>query len=172
MPVLVLIGLGVVFLNWLLSDDKAEKPEAVTAKAGAENSRKEAETPLKTPVFRTSPAEIPAKPAVAPDVIPPLSVSPVPKISAPAPVPDAVPSPKIAAQTPTPPIKKKFVTREDLATIFDHGNRALTRPAAVAALKNFGFGKTAAYAALSPDGRFAAWLQCAPDGIITWKTLA
>jgi len=36
------------------------------------------------------------------------------------------------------------------------------------ALKNIGFGKTAAYEALSPDGRFAAWLQFAPDGIITW----
>jgi hypothetical protein len=30
-------------------------------------------------------------------------------------------------------------------------------------------GKSAAYAALTPDGRFASWLQFAPDGLITWK---
>jgi len=36
------------------------------------------------------------------------------------------------------------------------------------ALKTLGFGKTAAYAALSPDGRFSAWLKCSPDGIMTW----
>jgi hypothetical protein len=36
------------------------------------------------------------------------------------------------------------------------------------ALKNLGFGKSAAYAALTPAGRFSTWLQFAPDGIITW----
>jgi hypothetical protein len=35
-------------------------------------------------------------------------------------------------------------------------------------LKKLGFGKTAAYAALTPNGRFSTWLQFAPDGIITW----
>jgi hypothetical protein len=30
------------------------------------------------------------------------------------------------------------------------------------------FGKTAAYAALSPDGRFSAWLQTV-GGITTWR---
>jgi hypothetical protein len=70
--------------------------------------------------------------------------------SAPAPVPRApsvsasmqsvIPAMKIAVQAPLPPpIKKKFVTREDLATIFQRGARALTRTAAVAALKNLGF---------------------------------
>lgn len=170
MPVLVVIGLGFALVNWLLSDDKAEKPETAPANAGAENSRKEAETPPKTPAFRPCPAEIPAKPAAIPilsaclpAVIPPLSVVPVPKISAPVPAP-----PKIPAHIPPPPVKKKFVTRADLATVFHHGARGLTRPAAVAALKSLGFGKTAAYAALSPDGRFAGWLQLAPDGTITW----
>jgi hypothetical protein len=55
-----------------------------------------------------------------------------------------------------------------MATVFHHGARALTRTAAVTALKGRGFGKSAAYDALSEDGRFAAWLQFAPDGIITW----
>jgi len=55
-----------------------------------------------------------------------------------------------------------------MATAFHHGARKLTRTNAVAALKTLGFGKTAAYAALTPDGRFAACLQCTPDGIITW----
>jgi hypothetical protein len=180
-PVLAIIGLGFALVNWLLSDDDTEKkPETAPADAGAESSRKVAETA----VFRPIPAEIPAKPAIVPihsapapvfppavapmpAVIPPFSVSPVPKVSVPVPAPQ-----KIAAQIPPPPIKKKFVTREDLATVFHHGARGLTRTAAVAALKNLGFGKTAAYDALSPDGRFSAWLQCAPDGIITWKTLA
>jgi hypothetical protein len=72
-------------------------------------------------------------------------------------------------QTPPPPIKKKFVRREDLAAVFQRGARALTRTAAVAALKNLGFGKTAAYDALLEDGRFSAWLHFASDGIITWK---
>jgi len=65
------------------------------------------------------------------------------------------------------PSNGRAITREDLAAVFN-GARGLTRTAAVSALKALGFGKTAAYAALSPDGRFSAWLQCAPDGIITW----
>jgi DNA-binding SARP family transcriptional activator len=70
--------------------------------------------------------------------------------------------------SPPTPIKKPGITREDVATAFHHGARALTRTAAVAALKKLGFGKSAAYDALLEDGRFAAWLQFAPDGIITW----
>jgi hypothetical protein len=62
------------------------------------------------------------------------------------------------------------VTREDLTAIFNRGTRALTRTAAVAALKALGFGKTAAYKALSMDGRFAPLLQFAPNGIITLKS--
>jgi hypothetical protein len=180
-PVLMIIGLGFALVNWLLSDDDTEKkPENPPANTETENRRKEAETPPKTPAFRPIPAEIPAKPAIVPihsapapvfppavapvsAIIPPFSVSPVPKVSAPVPAPH-----KIAAQIPPPPIKKKFVTRADLATVFHRGARGQTRTAAVAALKHLGFGKTAAYAALTPDGRFSAWLQFAPDGIITW----
>lgn len=167
------IGLGIVLLlkRLLSDDDKEKKLETAPTEAEAERRRKETETTA----FRPTPAEIPVKPAAvhvpaAPRVIVPLPVIPsVPKVSAPAPVPAAVTVPKIVTQAPSPPpIKKKFVTREDLANIFQRGARALTRTAAVAALKNLGFGKTAAYNALSPDGRFSAWLQCAPDGIITW----
>lgn len=68
-----------------------------------------------------------------------------------------------------PPIKKKSVTREDIATVFHHGASELTRMDAVKALKRLHFGKSAAYEALSPNGRFADWLQVAPDGIITWR---
>jgi hypothetical protein len=168
-PVLVIIGLGVALVNWLFSDDDTEKkPETAPADVIAERRRKEAETP----VFRHIPAEIPAKPAIipihsAPAPVFPPAVAPVTKVSAPVPAPQ-----KIAAQIPPPPIKKKFVTREDLATVFHQGACGLTRTAAVAALKRLGFGKSAAYDALSPDGRFSAWLQCSPDGIITWKALA
>lgn len=70
---------------------------------------------------------------------------------------------------PPAPIQKKFVTREDVANVFHHGARPLSRTEAVKALKKLGFGKTAAYDALAVGGRFADWLQIAPDGIITWR---
>jgi hypothetical protein len=54
--------------------------------------------------------------------------------------------------------------------ILNNGGRKLDRKAAVAALKARGFGKSAAYEALAMDGRFAPWLQYAPDGIISWKS--
>lgn len=165
-PILAVIGLGVALVNWLLSDDDTEKkPETAPANIGMENRRKEPETTRKTPVFRTIPAEIPVKPAPtpAPAIIPPFSVPPVPKVSA------AVPAPQKIAEKIPPPVKGKFITRQDMAAVFHGGTRTLSRTAAVMALKNLGFGKTAAYAALSPDGRFSTWLQCAPDGIITWQ---
>jgi len=114
----------------------------------AENQRKETQAAQK----------IPAKPPITSvrstpkPFIPPVSAAPVPNIP--------------VTQAPPQPVKKKLVTREDLATVFQRG--AMTRTAAVAALKKIGFGKTAAYAALTPDGKFSAWLQFAPDGIITW----
>lgn len=166
MPVLMIIGLGVALVNWLLSDDETErKPQTVPANTKPENRRKEAETTPKPPAFRTIPAQIPVKPALVPVPanIPPFSVSHVPKVSAPVPVQQ-----KITAQIPSP-IKGKFITRQDMAAIFESGARTLSRTAAVTALKNLGFGKTAAYGALSTDGRFSAWLRFAPDGIITWQ---
>ena len=110
---------------------------------------------------------IPSTPsASAPAIAQSSSTPAAPKI--PVPPPSSIPTLKIAPQTPLPPIKRKFVTREDLATIFQRGARDLTRTAAFAALKKIGFGKTAAYAALTSDGKFSTWLQFAPDGIITW----
>lgn len=108
------------------------------------------------------------KPAAAPAqvIVPPIPAFSAPKIPIPKPL-SAIPI--ITAQVLLPP-PRKTIMREDMANIFNRGARALTRKAAVAALKVLGFGKTAAYGALSPDGRFAAWLQFAPDGIITWKS--
>jgi len=129
------------------------------------------ETALNTPVFRPIPPEISGKTAAVPVTSAPRVVIPPPavKINSPVPVPVAVAVPKIMAQAPPPPpIKTKFITREDMATVFHRGARPLTRTAAVAALKKLGFGKTAAYDALSADGRFASWLQFVPDGTITW----
>jgi len=140
-------------------EDTEKKTETMPVNTETESSRKEAESTVNFSAFQKIPAEIPSKPAIVPipyapkPVIPPLSVPPSPKIS--------------VTQTP-PPIKRKFVTREDMAIVFQHGARALTRTEAVAALKNLGFGKTAAYEALLENGRFSAWLQFAPDGKITW----
>ena len=161
------IGLGIVcVLKALLFDDEEAKPEAAPEEAITE-ARKSAETV----VFRQIPAAIPAAKlapvllaSVPRAVIPPPAVQLVPKASASVLAPQKI----VAPRPPPPPIKNKFIMREDMAKAFNHGARTLTRTNAVAALKTLGFGKTAAYAALTPDGRFSAWLQCSPDGLITW----
>jgi hypothetical protein len=165
------------FCEWLMSDDEKEKkPESI---------------PLSAPSAPVRPPSVSAAPSRPALVIPSVSGgnsaqnhsipadsggisnvtrnTPPHTTTAPLVMPSAIPAMKIVQQIPLPsPIKKKFVTREDVATVFQRGARPLTRTAAVAELKNLGFGKTAAYAAITPDGRFSAWLQFAPDGIITW----
>jgi hypothetical protein len=154
-PLLLGVVIFLALKDIFFSENEEKKPETAPTNTETENRRKETETP----VFRTISAEIPAKPAIvsvsfAPKpFIPPVSIARAPKI----------PVPQAPAQ-----IKRKFVTREDLAAVFQRGARTLTLTAAVAALKKIGFGKTAAYVALTPDGRFSTWLQFAPDGIITW----
>ena len=92
---------------------------------------------------------------------------------APQPAPDVLPPTVIAATAPVPvsnsPAKAKRVRREDLAEALAYGARSMTRQEAVTALQSLGFGKTAAYKALSPDGRFAEFIEVAPDGLIEWK---
>jgi hypothetical protein len=162
------IGLGIVLLIKAFSDsDKENQPDATpnSPEADAHSSRK----PAETAVLR----EIPASPP------PSVHVPPAPQVAT---KPNSVPVVSVAVRhvqqikpiaTATPPatpkpIVKKFITRADMAMIFGNGNRALTRTAAVAALKRLGFGKTSAYSALSPDGRFSGWMVFASDGIIYW----
>jgi len=162
-PVVIIGGAIFLTLKWIFSDDENEnKSEIAPANSETETQRKDAETA----VFRQIPAEIRVKSAFIPaiSVHAPVAAPSIPKIIMHAPAPMI----KSAVQIPQPPVKKKFITREDLATIFNRGTRSLNRKAVVAALKSLGFGRTAAYAALTPDGRFSAWLQFAPDGIITW----
>jgi hypothetical protein len=169
-PIIIggLIGCGILLLLKALSDEE-KQPEAASVEASTE-----ARKPAETAAFRQIPAEIPAKsapvpaasiprPAVRPSIVPPMRPASVP---APAP---AIPRPAIVPQVQiAPPIPKRTVSRKDMADIFQQGGRMLTRTKAVAALKQLGFGKTAAYSALSMDGRFAAWMEFAPDGIIIW----
>jgi hypothetical protein len=177
----LLIGF-VIFMavKSLFSDDDTEKkPETTPANTEPENRRKEAET---TPASAAPPRPALVIPLFSggnsaqngsilpisggkPNGTPPAP-APAPKIPVPPP-PSAIPAMKITPQIPLP-APKKFVTREDLAGVFQRGARGLTRTTAVAALKNLGFGKTAAYDALSENGRFSAWLRFTPDGIITW----
>lgn len=153
---LLLIGLAVLAFKALFSSEAEKQPE--TAPAAPE--RKQSPIPPNStgngciPPF--SAGKISAPPAQP-------SIPVVSAASAVLPVAGSLP-----VKQPLPG-KGRTITREDLAVIFN-GARGLTRTAAVSALKAFGFGKTAAYDALSPDGRFSAWLQCAPDGIITWKS--
>jgi hypothetical protein len=164
-PLLLGVVIFLAVKSLFSDDDTEEKPETTPANTEPENRRKEAEASQKIPAYRPIPAEIPAKLAVVPIYSAPTPV--FPPVNIPALV--AKPVIKTSEQTMPPPIKKNFVTRKTLASVFDHGSRKLTLTAAVAALKNLGFGKTAAYAALTPDGRFSTWLRFAPDGIITWR---
>jgi hypothetical protein len=61
------------------------------------------------------------------------------------------------------------VTREDIAEALGYGARPVPRADAVAALQSLGFKKTAAYKALSQDGRFADLLEHSADGSIEWQ---
>ena len=80
-------------------------------------------------------------------------------------------APPIIDNTPAIPANpvQRRITREDLAEALEYGGRALTRPEAVYALQTVGFQKTAAYKALSPNGKFGELLEHTPDGLITWQ---
>jgi hypothetical protein len=163
-PILIgsAIGFGVLLLiKSLMDSDADKKPETTSPDSG----RKEPETAA----FRTIQAVPPVSAPVlsAPSVaVPPVAVrpasAPVVRLATVAPVP------QVAASAKPAQIGKKIVSCEDMARVFNNGTRTLTRTAAVMALKQLGFGKTAAYSALSPDGRFNAWLHCDADGIISW----
>ena len=90
--------------------------------------------------------------------------------------PQAAPeAPLPAPEVPLPPAEPlplrpaRRVKREDLAEALEYGARSMARTQAVAALQALGFGKTAAYKAFSPDGRFAEFIEITPDGLIEWK---
>jgi hypothetical protein len=88
-----------------------------------------------------------------PDIAPLLpSVPLVSKPPTPAPVP--VPAIKITAQAPSMVTKKKFVTREHLATVFHRGAQSLNRTVPVAALKKLGFGKNGGVCGISTERTF------------------
>jgi len=61
------------------------------------------------------------------------------------------------------------VRREDIAEVLEYGARAMTRQEAVAALQRLGFGKTAAYRALSDSSRFADLVETNANGLLQWK---
>ena len=140
-PLLLIVLAGLAVKSLFFGEDKEKKPEIKPTN------------------------EIPKNPPVVPIVFPPISVSAAPKVSTPLPT---VPISKDFPQSPTPQ-KRRVILREDLAQIFQYGVRSLYRIGAVTQLQKLGFGKTAAYEALSPDGRFASWLKIAPDGIISWR---
>lgn len=108
------------------------------------------------------------KSTVDPVVSEPISAPPEPEIHFPAILTAAIPLTTDATQFPARH-KRKRITSENMATIFRHGSRKLNLTTAVAELKGLGFGKTAAYEALSTNGQFSAWLRFTPDGIITWS---
>lgn len=148
LAILVICGLIFLVVKSLFSaKGTGKKPEIEPTDAGTENNRKATVIPLISEL---------------------ISVPPPPENSLPAILTDVIPLTKDAAQFPARR-KRKRITRENMATIFRHSSQNLTLTTAVAELKSLGFGHSAAYAALSANGQFSAWLQFAPDGIITWK---
>lgn len=77
---------------------------------------------------------------------------------------DETPIDSVPLRTSTP----RRITREDVAEALGYGGRPVLRSDAVAALQALGFKKTAAYKALSADGKFAGLLEHSVDGSIEW----
>jgi hypothetical protein len=152
------IGLAAV---WLLKNllDAGTEAQPATENANTEAGTNPAPQLPESPVIFTNPPK-PAVRAELPRAVPVVvPARPVPVVS-----------PSVPSVAPAvPPISKKPVARDDLAKTFNHGALALTRKQAVAALKRLGFGKTAAYSALSPNGRFSTLLDFSVGGIISWK---
>jgi len=68
-----------------------------------------------------------------------------------------------------PKDKRVSVTADDLAAIFENGQKQPPKPEAVKALQTLTeAGRTACYNALKPDGRFAKQLR-ETDGLLSWK---
>ena len=65
-------------------------------------------------------------------------------------------------------LKRRKITREDMAEVFEHGKWRLRRTQVVSKLVDLGFGKTAAYEALLPHGKFGQWLREEGDGQLSW----
>jgi hypothetical protein len=180
-PLLLIAGIGLT-LYWLLSEEEEKKPDLPTNAEGGK-------TPIGAPASACTastqaPVAAPSpKPLPAPVPLPPTqplfavfqsaiasspAVDSTPKVCT---IPQSLAVAQPTAVSPVAPSPRhgQPLAREGVARIFNCGARALTRKAAVDALKSLGFGKSAAYEALSPDGRFAAWLYCSPDGTLTWK---
>jgi hypothetical protein len=171
MPSLLFIGGLVALAAWLLSDDDQKNPEKLPKKDTV--SRPPITFPPNSGGNSAQNPRIPAnsaRKATVPPPLPSFSANCVPaEPETPAPLSSVIPALEYTPETPLQ-AQKKLITREDLATVFRRGESVLTRKAAVAALKVLGFGKSAAYEALAMDGRFAPWLQFAPDGRIAWKS--
>jgi hypothetical protein len=169
-PPLVFFGGLFALAAWLLSGDEKKKPEKPLENATV--SRPPLTIPPNSGGNSAQNPRVPlnfAEKATVPAPLPSFQVNSIPtEPGSLAPLPSIIPVLEATSEIPLP-VRKKVITRKNMATVFHHGASALTRTAAVAALRNIGFGKTAAYAALSPDGRFSTWLRFSPDGIITWN---
>ena len=66
--------------------------------------------------------------------------------------------------------ERVIITTDDLAEVFENGERQLSRSDAVKALQTLTeAGRTACYNALRPDGRFGKQLR-ESTGLLSWKT--
>jgi hypothetical protein len=147
LAILLIAGLILLVVKSRLSTKAAEKqPEIEPTDAGTENGRKQ---------------------TVDPTISEPIPVPPEPEIHFPTILTDVIPLTREETQFP-PRNKRKRINGKHMENIFRHGSRKLNLTKAVAELKGLGFGHSAAYEALKPDGQFSDWLEFEPDGIITW----
>jgi hypothetical protein len=147
LAILVIVGLIFLVVKSRLSTKATEKqPEIEPTDTGTENK---------------------GNPTVNSVVSEPISAPPEPEIPLPAILTGVIPHTTDVTQFPSRR-KRKRITRENMADIFSDGSRKLNLTKAVAELKGLGFGHSAAYEALKPDGQFSAWLEFDSDGMITW----
>ena len=87
---------------------------------------------------------------------------------------EEAPAPGAAAVPPPAPRQATAMAprnADEVAEVFGHGNRALTRQEAVAALTSppYNWPKSSAYHVLQGKGRFSGLIESGPDGLFRWK---
>ena len=174
-PVLIFGALIFLAVKWVFSggEDPEKQQETESKKAPAESHGKSVSFPPNSGGNSVQNPHLPADSGrnfgVPPSVIPAISVQSAPKAVVPVSL-AIIPSKKNVKLPPPKPFKRKIVRRENLAAIFRSGTLTLTRNDAVSALVGLGFGKSAAYEAISPNGRFGDLLHFAKDGTVSSTT--
>jgi outer membrane biosynthesis protein TonB len=146
---IAVIGAGLLWL--LFREEKPEEKQKDIATLAPKPVKTETPQPRPQPELVKAPQPKPSTPPIS---TPPVSAPPTPSLP---------PVPMGSATV-------KRLTFEYLAEALAYGSRPFTRKEAVSALESLGFRKTAAYKALSKDGKFSDMIAYTPDGLIQWNS--